>query len=800
MSNQLMDFSIVKDILRDSQIGLWYIELDEGKEPRMFGNDVYCSIMGQNENMTPEDAYRFWYDRIDDECRDSIDETLDELKQGKHAEVQYLWNHPVKGAIYIRCGGTRDYQYKNGIRFRGSHQDISEIVQLEQQRIIKENLEMIKALCENLNNVYTVDLNTEEITVYRNTADSLLPPRLLKCIADGGGYCSAIEIYIDECVYPDDREMMREAVSISNIRKELSDKNTFTTYFRVVRNGAILYFSFKVVKLGDDNEYSKVILGFTNIDAEMRKEQEQRQILSDALIAAEHANKAKTTFLNNMSHDIRTPMNAIVGFTALASTHAEQPELVRDYLKKIMTSSNHLLSLINDVLDMSRIESGTVKIEEKECNLPDIMHDIKNIVQADIRSKQLEFFIDTVDVINESIICDKLRLDQILLNCLSNAIKFSKPGGAVGVRVIQKPNAPSGYADFDFLVRDSGIGMHPEFMEHIFEPFVREQTTTISGIPGTGLGMAITKNIVDMMGGSISVTSELGVGSEFTISLRFRLGDNPKKVGIIKELSGVRALVADDDYNTCVSVTRMLKSIGLRSEFTTSGKEAVLRTKTAMEENDNFSVYIIDWLMPDMNGIEVVRRIRQEIGNDVPIIILTAYDWSDIKEEAQEAGVTAFCSKPIFMSELHDILLFAGHKESVAAKKEIDFTGKRLLLVEDIELNREIAETILVEGGFAVDSAENGKIAVEMLKESEPGYYDLILMDIQMPVMDGYEATRAIRALDNIELATIPILAMTANAFEEDKKQALSAGMNGHLVKPIRIEELYAALEEYLNK
>ena len=806
MNDQFMNISVIKNILRDSRIGLWSIELDTGKEPRMYADEVYCEMMGMDTAMSPEEAYHFWYDRINEEHKEMVTSSVDKLLQGNHAEVQYLWNHPAKGDIYIRCGGRRDYKYKDGIRLHGTHQDISGIIQVQMdmenqlQKREMEMLGMIQALSENLNNVYAVDINTEKITVYRNTIDGFLPKRLLQCIAGGGTYSEAMNIYIEECVHEDDREMMKKAVNIDNVRKELADKISFSTYYRVVREDAILFFALKIVKLGIGDSYSSFVGGFANVDKEMRKEQEQKQALSDALMAAEHASKAKTTFLNNMSHDIRTPMNAIIGYTALASTHVEQPELVKDYLKKIMTSSNHLLSLINDVLDMSRIESGTVKIEEKECNLPDIMHDMKNIIQADIRSKQIEFFIDTVDVVNESIFCDKLRLDQILLNCLSNAIKFTKPGGTVGVRVIQKPNAPSGYVDYDFIIRDSGIGMSDEFMEHIFEPFAREQTTTVSGIPGTGLGMAITKNIVDMMGGTIHVTSEIGVGSEFTISLRFRLGSNPQKVKIIHEMEGLRALVVDDDYNTCVSVTRMLKSIGLRSEFTTLGKEAVLRAGTAKEDNDNFSVYIIDWLMPDMNGIEVVRRIRQEIGNEVPIIILTAYDWSEIEEEAKEAGVTAFCSKPIFLSELYDILQHTGQEKEEDEKEEprVDFTGKRILLAEDVIMNREIAKTILSEAGFEVDTVENGKIAVEVFKNSAPGYYDLILMDIQMPVMDGYEATKKIRALENKELAEIPIIAMTANAFEEDRKQALESGMNGHMVKPIRVNELYSTLEKFL--
>ena len=544
---------------------------------------------------------------------------------------------------------------------------------------------------------------------------------------------------------------------------------------------------------------------FMDIDDEkkMKEQLEKQKIdLQDALAVAQHANRAKTTFLNNMSHDIRTPMNAIIGFTSLAAAHIDNIEQVQDYLGKITTSSNHLLSLINDVLDMSRIESGKVKIEEKETSLPEIMHDLKTIVQADISAKQLEFYIDTADVVNEHVLCDKLRLNQILLNLLSNAMKFTMPGGIVSVCIIQKGTASDGRVSYEFQIKDTGIGMSDEFQRHIFEPFERERTSTVSGIQGTGLGMAITKNIVDMMGGTISVVSQEGKGTTFTVSLQLRTCRGPVRQEVIPELKGLRALVADDDFNSCSSVTKMLSTIGMRPDWTTSGKEAVLRVKLAEEQNDEYAVFIVDWLIPDMNGIEVVRRIRGIIGEEKPIIILTAYDWSDIEEEAREAGVTAFCSKPIFLSELREILespFTAQSAEKRVSEEEPSFAGKKIFLVEDNELNQEIAVEILQEAGFVMDVADDGAAAVEKLKAAEPGQYDVVLMDIQMPIMNGYEATKQIRALDSPWLADLPIIAMTANAFEEDKKAALDAGMNGHIAKPIDVPGLLALLREILK-
>ena len=571
-------------------------------------------------------------------------------------------------------------------------------------------------------------------------------------------------------------------------------------------------FEYVHLKTGEKRWFHNIAMGsevngkkkYILVMSDRTSDRKMNQALSEAVRAAETANKAKSSFLSNMSHDIRTPMNAIIGFTTLAVSNIDDKKRVRDYLGKILSSSNHLLSLINDILDMSRIESGKIHLEETEVSLSDVLHDLKTIISGQIHAKQLELYMDAMDVTNEDVYCDKTRLNQVLLNLLSNAVKFTPAGGTVSVRIRQYPGTVKGSELYEIRVKDNGIGMSQEFVQKIFSPFERERTSTVSRIQGTGLGMAITKNIVNMMGGTIEVLTEQGKGTEFIVRLPFRIQSKHQRIEKIAELEGLKALVVDDDFNTCDSVTKMLVKVGMRSEWTLSGKEAVLRARQSMEMGDAFHAYIIDWRLPDMNGIEVTRQIRS-LGDDTPIIILTAYDWSDIEVEARAAGVTAFCAKPMFMSDIRDTLMTAIGQKQAEAETAIlptagsDFRGRYILLVEDNELNSEIAAEILNEYGFLVDTAENGAEAVEKVKNSKPGNYDLVLMDVQMPVMNGYEATKQIRALDNPALAGITILAMTANAFDEDKKKALECGMDGFLSKPIVIEELISILQKNLD-
>ena len=588
---------------------------------------------------------------------------------------------------------------------------------------------------------------------------------------------------------------------MKRIEEMLSGKLSECINLWIHPDGHEMYTRFGGTVVADENGRQSLRGYYSDVTESVREDRSQRDALANALVAAEHANKAKTAFLNNMSHDIRTPMNAIVGFTALATSHIDNKEEVEDYLSKITVSSQHLLSLINDVLDMSRIESGKMTMDETEVHLPDLIHDLRTIIQANVSAKQLNLNIETENVINEDIIVDKLRMNQVFLNILSNAIKFTPNGGTISFCVSEKNSPIPDHAVFEFRIKDTGIGMTREFQKTIFEAFTREKTSTVSGIQGTGLGMAITKSIVDMMGGTISVNSEEGKGSEFIVTIPCRLSNKAIEIESMPELQGLRALVVDDDTDSCLSVCSMLRKLGMRPDWTSSGREAAIRSKEAKEQEDAFRCYIIDWQMPDMNGVEVTRRIRKIAGEDASIIILTAYDWSDIEKEATEAGVTAFCSKPVFMSELRDVLAApfrGGDGESETEEKKVDFTGRKVLLAEDNELNQLIAQAILTESGLDVVIANNGEEAVKLMEESPAGTYDIILMDIQMPVMDGYQASRLIRALEDPEKARVPIVAVTANAFEEDRKLALEAGMNGHLAKPYDIPKMLETLTDLM--
>ncbi len=764
-------------------------------------NRAALKILGyESQEEMMERGFDMVADSVMEEDKGKLRECIRKLKkEGDSVSVEYRVQHEDGEILHIM--GNVKLLKENGEPFYQRFLLDCTAQKLQEKKNERRQMELVQALSIDYNLVCFFDMDTGKGFPIRNEDHD---GRLFGFAFEGEISLEAgVRDYTSKFVYEEDREILLQVFSLESLRKKMEEKKQHYVNYRVYIDDKVKYFQIKAVRAGKWDGHHGIVLGFRSVDDEIRSEMEKKSLLEDALLQANRASKAKSVFLSNMSHDIRTPMNAIVGFTSLAIAHIDRKEQVEEYLKKIMSSGNHLLSLINDVLDMSRIESGKIHLEEKPCSLPDILHGIRNILQADIHAKQLELHIDTVDVLDEEIYCDKLRLNQVLLNLLSNSVKYTAAGGMVSMRITEKPGAPKGHANYEFYIKDTGIGMSEEFVAHIFEPFEREKTSTISGIPGTGLGMAITKNIVDMMNGSIEVRSKQGVGTEFILSLTFRLNAVPREPEDISELKNCRALVVDDDFNTCDSVSYMLQQIGMRAEWTLSGKEAVLRTRQAAMRGDGYSVYIVDWLLPDLNGVEVTRRIRKETGEDAPVIVLTAYDWADIEEEAKEAGVTAFCSKPLFQSELRNclrsIVNMESEKEECFGQDPIQFTTGRILLVEDNELNQEIAEAILEEAGFTTEIASNGQAALDMLEKSEPGYYQLILMDVQMPVMNGYEATQKIRKMANKALSSIPIIAMTANAFEEDRQEAFRCGMNGHIAKPIDVNHLFDTLNEILN-
>lgn len=537
----------------------------------------------------------------------------------------------------------------------------------------------------------------------------------------------------------------------------------------------------------------------------LRLSRKQMKVLEQARKEAERANRAKSEFLSNMSHDIRTPMNAIVGMTAIATTNIDNQEQVQNCLRKITLSSKHLLGLINDVLDMSKIESGKMTLNVDQVSLREVMDNIVNIVQPQVKAKNQQFDVFIHDIMAENVCCDSVRLNQIMINLLGNAVKFTPEGGVIHVSLYEE-DSPKGetYVRVHLRVKDTGIGMSEEYQKKIFDSFSREDTDRVQKTEGTGLGMAITKYIVDVMGGSIEVKSKLGEGSEFHVTLDLAKAEVQEADMVLPDWN---MLVVDDDQQLCESAVHSLKAIGVNPDWCLDAETAIRKVEERHKRHDDYHIILLDWKLPNMNGITAAKEIRKRYGDDIPILIISAYDWSDIEEEAREAGVTGFIAKPLFKSTLfYGLRPFAEGAGTNAAESVADgsqasdgemLRGKRVLLAEDNDLNWEIAEELLSELGLELEWAQNGQICVEKFEQSEENYYDAILMDIRMPVMNGYEATRAIRKLERSD-AGIPIIAMTADAFSEDIQKCLECGMNAHVAKPIDVRDIANRLLKFL--
>lgn len=535
---------------------------------------------------------------------------------------------------------------------------------------------------------------------------------------------------------------------------------------------------------------------------DITKEKEYADTLSVAMKNAEKANIAKSEFLSSMSHDIRTPMNGIIGMTAIALANLEDSEKVKDCLKKISGVSAHLMSLINEVLDMSKIESGNIALADEEFNLGDFMYDLIHMNSSEIKEKDQEFNVEVIGVKHENVIADKVRLQQVMTNIVSNANKYTPAGGKIEVTLTERPGHIRGYGCYEFVCRDNGMGMSRQFREKMFQPFERDLAAQVQGIQGTGLGMAISKNIVDMMGGIIKVASEQGKGTVFTVIVNLKLQD----VGEIEKLPALPVLVVDDDEMFGFNTVEMLREMGLKSEWAMSGEEAVKKCIEAAQDGEGYAAVILDWKMPGMDGIETARQIRESAGGDTVFILLSAYNSEQIEEEIRETEITTFLTKPLFKSKLYHklkaLLLKEGEIEEDIGKtiSHFDFTGKHILLAEDNELNMEIVMELLNFTNAQIDGSSDGQKTIDKYLSMPEGYYDVILMDIQMPVMNGYEAAAAVRDSGRKDAKTVPIIAMTANAFFEDKERAREAGMDGYIAKPIDIQTLTETLDMWLNK
>ena len=598
---------------------------------------------------------------------------------------------------------------------------------------------------------------------------------------------------------------------IEPLLKELKERNAtgqsvITEARLITRSGEMKYLTMTLCYARGEDCWDGIPSIYSvgiDVTREREEQERQRKALEEAYETSRVASAAKTNFLSSMSHDIRTPMNAIMGMGIIAQANLNAPDKVRDCLDKINVSSRHLLNLLNEILDMSKIESGKIDLIAEVVEFPKLLQDVMDICQPLLAEKHQEFEVSAAGVRHEKVVADGSRLQQIFINLLSNAIKYTPRGGKIGLKIQEMPAALANQGQYEFIFTDTGIGMTEAFLPHIFEPFTRAEDSRISQTQGTGLGMAITENIVRMMNGTIEVKSEWGVGSQFIVSLPLMLDEEEEANA--PELSGLPVLIADNDQIVCESATALLKELGVLACWVLSGPEAIERVLAAHEHGKDFFAVILDWKMPGMSGLETVKIIRDKLGRDIPIIIISAYDYSDIEEEFKRAGADAFLTKPLFKSKMLHILQTLCRSrvsEPVALPPQehpADLAGKRILLVKDNALNREIAVELLHMHGLRVDAAENGQSAVEIFQGSAPGDYDCILMDIQMPVMDGYEATTLIRALNREDAQTIPILALTADVFAANLGKAHSVGMNDHITKPIHIERLLESLRSWMK-
>ena len=689
-------------------------------------------------------------------------------------------------------------------------EELEQRIQLQNELLKQEKLRtrqdhMITALASDYKSVYYVDLDSDECNCYRSEVAPDEGPQ----VGDRFSYMEAFTRYANEVVDESYREGFLHFIDPDNIRRRLEKEVIIAfRYLTVRKNGEEAYEMLRMAGVRhahdrDDNIVHAVGVGFTDIDSEMRESMAQSRALSDALAAAEQASKAKTLFLSSMSHEIRTPMNAIIGLNAIALNAPELSDKTRGHLEKIGSSANHLLSLINDILDMSRIESGKTVLKNEDFSFSKLLEQINTIFGAQCADKGLSYNCRIIGSLDAHYIGDNIKLRQVLINILGNAVKFTPKGGSVEVTAERIAHFDS-RSTLRFTISDTGIGMSNEYLPKLFDTFSQEDSSATNKYGSSGLGMAITKNIVELMNGNIEVQSEKGKGTTFTVTVTlldsaYSDGDTEDNDIHLGELS---VLVIDDDSVACEHARLVLGKAGIACETVLSGREAIELVRLRQARQKPFDLLLIDLKMPEMDGIETAKEIRKIVGHETAIIIITAYKWDDVLEKAKSAGIDSFIAKPLFADNVIEEFRSAYKRKNPGRRNsghKADLKGRNILLAEDVPINAEIVKMVLDMREINVDHAENGKIALEKFSESPPGHYDAVLMDVRMPEMDGLEATSRIRALDRADAKTIPIIAMTANAFDEDVQRSLQAGMNAHLSKPIDSNTLFKTLEDLIK-
>ena len=723
--------------------------------------------------------------------------------------VEEVKEQPIYAVNYLRrddAGNVTNHQMafaKTNEGFILAYRDIESIIrqEKEQEKIRNkeehETLGVIEALSYEYGSVFLLNVPDNS---YRTIRVNDTGASIVSTYAEAQ---KALYSYVDAYVVKEDQKRMHEVCTFAKMEKNVPAQGLYSTNFLRDNGSGIRHFQMNVARFSGDDGTGYFVVGFRDISATVEKEILAQKALQEAYDTAEAASHAKSNFLQTMSHDIRTPMNGIIGMTAIAAAHIDDKERVQDCLQKITSASHHLLSLINEVLDMSKIESGKVSLSEEEFNLSDLIDNLVTMVKPQIEERQHELKVHIQNVTHELVVGDPLHIQQAFVNIMSNAVKYTPNGGLINLNIREIPCNQKRVGCYEFVFKDNGIGMSEEYIEHIFEPFTRAEDGRISKVQGTGLGMPITKNIVNMMGGDIKIESKLNKGSTFIVTIFLKLQDTYAKDN--DKFADLSVLVADDDEMSLDSTVDILLGLGMQAEGVLSGEAALEKVVDHHEEKLDYNAVILDWKMPGMDGVETARAIRTKVGQDVPIIILSAYDWTDIESEAREAGVNAFISKPLFKSRLERVFdELLDDKQDVSDMSDLqnlgmmDLSAYRCLLVEDNELNAEIAQEILEETGMKVEHVWDGAQAVEAVINAEDGKYDLILMDIQMPKMNGYDATRAIRASKRKYCKTVPIIAMTANAFAEDVQAARTAGMNEHIAKPIDLKILAKIMDKWL--